>query len=272
MGKIDKKEEMSFWEHLEELRWVLVRSSLAIVVAAATSFVFYQFIFDCIIFAPMSPNFITNKTLCRLSELFNSPVLCINKQPLQIININLAGQFTMHLVSSIYSGIIIAFPYIIFQLWQFIKPALYPNERRKSRKAVFVISFLFFVGVLFGYYIITPITMHFLGTYSVSTDVTNTISLNSYISSITSATLASGIVFELPVLVIFLTQTGIITPSFLKKYRRHSLVAIMVLAAIITPPDVISLILVVVPLWALFEISLLVSTRLYNKKMKLREE
>ncbi len=258
--------EMSFWEHLEELRWILVRSTLGILISTVIAFVFFRFIFDGLLFAPMQPTFFTNRLLCQMGEWLNSSVLCINQNRLEIINISLSGQFTIHLMVSLYTGIILSFPYIIFNLWQFVKPALYPGERRITLRVVFWVSLLFFVGVLFGYYIITPLTIHFLGSYSVSSEVSNTISLNSYIGSITSVTLASGILFELPLVILFLTKTGVVTPALLKKYRKHSFIAIMVLAAIITPPDIISLVLVVIPLWLLFEVSLGLSSRLYSNR------
>ncbi len=267
MAKQKNEHEMTFWEHFEELRWVLVRSVIAVIAGAILAFVFYRFIFDGLVFAPMSPDFFTNRILCDLAQRFSTPSLCINSKPLDIININLAGQFTMHLVVSMYSGLLIAFPYMIYQLWSFIKPALSFEERKSSRMAVLSISTLFFIGVLFGYYIIAPLTIHFLGTYNVSEGVVNTISLDSYIGSLSSVTLAAGVVFELPVLIVFLTRMGIVTPSFLRKYRKHSIVVIMIVAAIITPPDVISQILVALPLYILFEVSILLSARITKRKV-----
>lgn len=268
MAKQKNEHEMTFWEHFEELRWVLVRAVLAVIAGAIIAFIFYRLIFDGVVFAPMSPSFFTNRVLCEIAQKFNTPMLCINTKPLDIININLAGQFTMHLIVSIYAGLIISFPFIIYQLWRFIKPALSPAERKNSRMAVLSVSLLFFVGILFGYYIIVPLTINFLGTYNISEGVTNTISLDSYIGSLTSVTLASGLVFELPILIIFLTRMGIVTPTFLKKYRKHSLVVIMVVAAIITPPDVISQVLVALPLYILYEVSILLSVRIRRKKVE----
>lgn len=247
---------------------MLVRAVLAVIAGAIIAFIFYRLIFDGVVFAPMSPSFFTNRVLCEIAQKFNTPMLCINTKPLDIININLAGQFTMHLIVSIYAGLIISFPFIIYQLWRFIKPALSPAERKNSRMAVLSVSLLFFVGILFGYYIIVPLTINFLGTYNISEGVTNTISLDSYIGSLTSVTLASGLVFELPILIIFLTRMGIVTPTFLKKYRKHSLVVIMVVAAIITPPDVISQVLVALPLYILYEVSILLSVRIRRKKVE----
>ncbi len=263
-----KGDEMSFLDHLEELRWVLVRSVVAILAGAIVAFIFSDFIFDRLILIPKTPEFFTNRMLCLLGEKLNSPVLCINSSHLNIINISMAGQFNAHIMVSVYMGIVLAFPYIIFQLWSFLSPALYEAERKKSRGAVFYISLLFIVGVLFGYFIISPLTIHFLGGYSVSGEVTNQINLGSYIGSVASVTLATGILFELPILVIFLTKAGIVTPMFLRKYRKHAFVVIMSVAAVITPPDILSLLLVTFPLWLLFEVSIGLSVRLYKRKLR----
>ena len=263
-----KKDEMGFLDHLEELRWVLVRSVIAIVVGAIAAFVFSDFIFDRLILLPKTPEFFTNRVLCHIAQKLNSPLLCINSSPLNIININMAGQFNMHIMVSVYVGIILAFPFVVFQFWRFIKPALYDAERKRSRGAVFYISTLFMVGVFFGYFVISPLTIHFLGGYSVSSEVTNQINLGSYIASVASVTLAAGILFELPVLIVFLTKAGIVTPMFLRKYRKHTFIVIMLVAAIITPPDIISLMLVTFPLWLLFEASIGLSARLYKRKQR----
>lgn len=258
--------EMGFLDHLEELRWVMVRSAIGIVVFALLAFIFSDFIFDSLILSPKSPEFFTNRILCALGARLNSPNLCINSAPLSIININMAGQFNTHIMVSFYVGIIAAFPFIILQFWRFIKPALYEVERKRSRGAVFYISLLFTIGVLFGYFIISPLTIHFLGGYSISEEVTNQINLGSYIASVVSVTLASGLLFELPVLIVFLTKAGIVSPHFLRKYRKHTFIVIMIVAAIITPPDVLSLLLVTFPLWLLFELSIVLSSRIYRRR------
>jgi sec-independent protein translocase protein TatC len=262
------KKEMGFLDHLEELRWVLVRSISAVAIAASASFFFYSFIFDKIILAPKSPDFFTNRLMCSLSKMLDSPSICINSKPFQIINIEMAGQFNTHVLITIYSGLILAFPFFIYQLWKFISPALYIQERKKARNAVIVISLLFFVGVVFGYYFIIPFSVDFLGTYSVSDQILNQINLTSYISLVSSLTFATGVVFELPVLVFFLTKLKVLTPAFLKKYRRHAFVVILIIAAIISPPDVLSMTLIAIPLWLLFEISIIVSSRIFRKISK----
>lgn len=261
-----EKKEMTFMDHLEELRWVIIRSLIAVSVAACASFVGYKYLYDDILLAPRTPEFFTNRMMCYLSKLLDSSSLCINSKQFQLINIEMAGQFNSQVSVSIYAGLILAFPYIIYQLWKFISPALYEEERKKTGNAVLSISVLFIVGVLFGYYFITPFSVDFLGSYSVSDKVLNQINLSSYISLVSSLSLVTGLVFEMPVLVYFLTKLGIITPTFLKKYRRHAFIVILIIAAIISPPDVLSMTLIAIPLWALFEISIMVSTRIIKRK------
>jgi len=244
--------EMGFLDHLEVLRWHLVRSFSAIIILAIGAFIFYEFIFDVIILAPKTPEFFTNKMLCEFGNLINVKTLCINSKPFQIINIKMAGQFSTHIMVSLVAGFLIAFPYVFWEMWRFIRPALYNNEQKHARGAVFFSSLLFFLGVLFGYYIIVPLSVHFLGGYNISNQVLNQINLGSYISTVTSVVLAAGIIFELPIAIYFLSKAGLITPLFLKKYRRHSLVIILALSAIITPPDIFSQVLVALPLVILY--------------------
>jgi sec-independent protein translocase protein TatC len=255
--------EMSFLGHLEELRWHLVRSVAAIFVLAITAFVFSDFIFNSIILAPKHHDFFTNRLFCLFSKnLLDSTVLCINSQPFEIINIKMAGQFSTHIRVSLFAGLIVAFPYVFWEIWSFIKPALYDHERSTANGAVFFTSLLFVLGVLFGYYLIVPLSVHFLGSYNVSAEVTNQINLGSYIGTVTSITLAAGVIFELPIIVYFLSKAGLVTPQFLRKYRRHSLVAILALSAIITPPDIFSQILVAFPLLILYEIGIGISSKI----------
>lgn len=266
MAKSSSKTEMSFLEHLEELRWHLIRSILAIILIAVAAFVMHEFIFDTIILAPKNPAFFTNRMLCALGTFLNIKALCINSEPFEIININMAGQFSTHIMVSVIAGIIVAFPYIFFEFWTFLKPALYQKERKYARGSVFYSSLLFILGVLFGYYVIVPLSVHFLGSYSVSDEVSNQINLISYISTVSSVTLATGIIFELPILAYFLTKVGLVTPEFLRKYRKHAIVIILILAAIITPPDIFSQVLVCFPLIFLYEIGISISKRVIKKE------
>ncbi len=266
MKRNNTTDTMSFLSHLEELRWHIIRSVVAIFLFAIVAFLCYSFIFDNIILAPKSPHFVTNKLFSYLATLTGADVLSINQHPFQVININMAGQFSTHLSVSVVVGFIIAFPYIFHEIWSFIKPALYKNERKNARGAIFYTSFLFILGVLFGYYIITPLSVHFLGSYSVSSQIENQINLTSYISTVTSVVLASGVVFELPILIYFFSKIGLVTPQFLRKYRRHAIVLILILAAIITPPDVFSQILVCLPLMLLYEVGISISKRVIKNR------
>ena len=266
----DDEREMTFWEHLDELRGTLWRIIIAILVTSIAAFAFKEVLFDDIILAPKSQTFITYRAFCRLGEWLSMPSLCIDPSQFQLININLAGQFTSHMNISLVAGLILALPFALWQLWRFIKPGLNEQEVRNSRGAVTIISILFIAGVLFSYFIVSPLMINFLGGYEVSTSVSNQIALTSYVSSITLMTLLMGLLFELPVLILFLTKIGIITPSFLRKYRKHTMIAILIIAGVITPsPDVFSQMVVAVPLYGLFELSLAISYRIYRKRKAL---
>lgn len=262
------KEEMSFLEHLEELRWHIMKAFLGIFIMAIIAFIFKDFIFSVVILGPKSPEFPTNMFLCKIGKMVGILKLCINTLPLEIISIKMAGQFTMHIMVSLIAGFVVAFPYVFYQFWSFVVPAMHSGEIKHSRGAVLYSSFLFILGVLFGYYIISPLTVHFLGSYSVSPEVTNQINLISYVSTLASVVLASGLIFELPVLAYFLTKVGLITPEFMKKYRKHSLVVILAMSAIITPPDVFSQVLVAVPLIILYEVGIFISRRIIKTQEK----
>lgn len=264
--------EMTFLQHLEELRWHLIRAAVAVVAGAIVAFIFKDIIFDKIILAPNNPDFITNRLLCQLSELVKVPALCINQDPVQLISIKMSGQFTTHINISLVAGLILAFPYIFWEFWSFFRPALYEKERKYARGAVSAASLLFMIGILFGYFVITPLSINFLGSYRVSQIVQNQINISSYIGSVTSVALAAGITFELPILVFFLARIGVITPQFMRRYRRHSIIVILTVAAIITPPDIFSLILVAVPLLFLYEVSIFIAARVVKKMEKIRAE
>lgn len=266
--KEKNEDEMSFLDHLEVLRWHLLRAFLGIFAMAIVAFIFKDIIFDEIILGPKSADFPTNVLLCKIGKMTGVLKLCINTLPLEIISIKMAGQFTMHIMVSLIAGFVIAFPYVFYQFWSFVVPAMHSKEKKHSHGAVFSSSFLFITGVLFGYYIITPLSIHFLGSYSVSSEVTNQINLVSYVSTMSSVVLASGVIFELPVLAYFLTKVGLITPEFMKQYRRHSLVVILALSAIITPPDVFSQVLVAVPLIILYEVGIFISKRIVKQQKK----
>jgi len=259
-------EEMSFLEHLEALRWHLVRASAAVVLGAIICFIKAEFIVDQILRAPTKPQFFTNRAFAWVARRFDSPDLAINTQPFNIINYDIAGQFTTNLSIAIVGGIIIAIPYIFWEFWRFIKPALYEKERKHATGAVFYSSLLFMSGVFFGYYLIVPLSTHFFGSYRVSAEVPNLINLNSFISAITTIILGSGIVFELPIIIYFLSKVGLVSSGFLITYRKHAYVLLLLLAAIITPPDVFSMLIVSGPLILLYELGVFLSKRIGKQK------
>jgi sec-independent protein translocase protein TatC len=264
----DGEGEMTFLQHLEELRWHIIRSFIAVVVGAIAAFMLKDFIFDKVILAPKSPGFITNRLLCQLADAVNAPALCINQNPLNLISIKMSGQFTTHITISLIAGVIMAFPYIFWEFWSFFRPALYEKERKHARGAVLAASSLFMIGILFGYYVISPLSINFLSSYRVSDLVDNQINITSYIGSVTSVALSAGVTFELPIVVFFLARIGIITPEFMRKYRRHAIVVVLILAAIITPPDVFSQTLVSIPLILLYEVSIFIAARVVKNREK----
>jgi len=270
-GKNGEK-EMSFLQHLEELRWHIIRSILAIVFFMIIAFIFKNILFNTIILGPKSPGFITNRLLCELGEYLKTTALCINTKPLNLISIKMSGQITTHITAAMVAGLILAFPVILWEFWQFFKPALKPSEAKYAKGAVFAASGLFFIGVLFGYFMLAPLSIHFLSSYEVDPSVVNQINIRSYIGTLTSVCLATGLVFELPIIAFFLTKIGIITPKFMRKYRRHAIVVIFIIAAIITPPDVFSQTLVAIPLLILYEVSIFISARVMKQKEKDRKE
>ncbi len=266
LKKSRKDGEMTFWEHLEVLRKHIVRIAIVIMLFSILAFIFKSFLFDKIIFAPKEPSFFTNYWLCKLSEYVNISAICINDISLDLINIELAGQFRAHILVAIVSGIILAFPYIIYEILRFIKPALSKKERKGLNSFIFSTTTLFIIGVLFGYYIISPLTINFLNKYEVSLQVIDKINLFSYISTVVMLALTTGIVFELPIFIFFLSKIGIITPQKLKKYRKHAIVLFLIISGIITPPDVFSQFLVAIPLYLLYEFSIKISRKVHEKK------
>ncbi len=260
------KKVMSFWSHFDELRNHLVRSFIAVGILSVAAFLNKEFIFDNIILAPKEPWFITNRAFCKLADFLSVPALCINIEPVKIINIEMAGQFTTHILVSAVSGIIVSIPYLLWELWRFIRPALKPSEKANSRGAVLVTSMLFLTGVLFGFFLIAPLAINFLGSYQVSGLVENQIALRSYITTVATITLGVGLLFELPVLVYFFSRTGLLTPNIMRKNRKIAIVIIIAMSAIITPPDVISQVLVGLPILVLYELSIIISARVYKNK------
>lgn len=265
-NKEQEEAEMSFLEHLEVFRWHIIRSLLAVFIFALLAFIFHRFIFDEIILAPKFPEFFTNQIFCQFGQIINLDILCINTNDFPIINLKMGGQLSTHILVSFVVGIIAAFPYVFWEFWQFIKPAFLKKEKKYTKRTVFTCSSLFSVGVAFGYFIILPLSIHFLSNYNISSHINNNINLSSYISTVISIVLACGVIFELPVIIFFLTKVGLVTPIFLKKHRRHAIIIILILSAIITPPDIFSQILVSFPLTFLYELSIKISKKVSKKQ------
>jgi sec-independent protein translocase protein TatC len=269
MAKKKTTEEMSFLDHLEELRWHLIRSTLAILIIGSAAFAFSKIIFDKIIFAPTRMDFPTYKFFCSIATYFGfDSDFCAESLPFTIQSRTMAGQFSADIWTSVWAGFIIAFPYVLYEIWKFISPGLYEKERKNSRGFIIIASFLFFLGVLFGYYVVAPLSINFLGTYSISDMVTNEFDIGSYISTLRASVIACGIIFELPIIIYFLTKVGLVTPEILKKYRKIALVVVLILSAIITPPDVASQIVVAIPIIFLYQISIFISGYVLRKEAK----
>lgn len=260
--------EMSFLDHLEVLRWHLIRSVIAIFVFTVVAFVFGKWIFHNIIFAPSRSDFWTYRMLCQAGDWLNSPILCIDSFSYTIQSRNVSGQFLMHITASLVLGLICAFPYTFWEVWRFVKPGLYKTEKKAARGATFYVSFLFMLGVLFGYYIVAPLSINFLSSYQIDPSIKNEFDIISFVSTLITLVLACALLFQLPVVVFFFARIGILTPEFMRKYRRHSLVIILVLSAIITPPDLFSQVLIAVPLSILYEISISIAKRVEKKRLK----
>ncbi|PHQ28669.1 twin-arginine translocase subunit TatC [Leeuwenhoekiella nanhaiensis] len=261
-------DEMSFLDHLEELRWHLIRATLAIVIVGTVAFIFKDFIFDQIIFAPARPDFISYDLLCQLANIFGSDKGCINEMDFIIQNRTMGGQFNAAIWTSIIVGLVVAFPYVVYEFWRFISPGLYEKERKNSRGFIVISSLLFFMGVLFGYYIIAPLSINFLANFTVGDMVKNEFDISSYIGLVRASAIAAGLIFELPIVIYFFTKIGLVTPQFLRKYRKYALVIVLIVAAIITPPDISTQVIVSIPILILYEVSILISAFVMRKELK----
>lgn len=265
---IDEK-EMSFLDHLEELRWHVVRAGAAILIFMVVAFVASPWIFENIVFAPSKPSFVTFQWLCKLGDVTGAKeALCVEEIPFKVQSRYMTGQFTMQFMAAFVIGLIMAFPYVFWEIWRFIKPGLYAKERKHSRGAVVSVSFLFLLGVSFGYFVLCPMSILFFSTYSISDVIVNEFDITSYVQTIVALVFGSGLLFQLPVVVFFLTKIGILTPKFMRTYRRHAFVIILIVAAIITPPDPLSQTIIAVPLFLLYEISIFISAIELRRKLK----
>jgi sec-independent protein translocase protein TatC len=271
LDQIHEEEDanMSFLDHLEQLRWHLLRSIAAVLVFTIVAFLSKSIVFGTIILGPSRTDFFTYRVLCDLAAMLNLSALCIDELPFIIQSRQMTGQFSMHVTSSFVVGIIAAFPYLFWEVWRFISPGLYAQERNAARGAVFFVSMLFFAGAAFGYFILAPLSINFLSNYQLDPSILNEFDITSYVSTLIMLVLASAIMFQLPVVIYFLSRSGLVSSEMLKSYRRHAIVGILVVAAVITPPDVISQVLIAMPILVLYEAGIVIAKRLERKR---REE
>lgn len=262
----EESEGMSFLDHLEALRWHVVRSAAAILIFTIIAFLAKSIVFGIVILGPSKIDFVTYRLFCELGSYLGVEALCIDELPFTLQSREMTSQFSMHMTSSMVVGFMVAFPYIFWEVWRFISPGLYDKEKNAARGAVFFVSFLFFLGAAFGYFILSPLSINFLANYQLDPSIINEFDISSYISTLTMLVLASAIMFQLPVVVYFLSKSGLVTSKMLISYRRHSIVIILILSAIITPPDVISQVLIAMPILVLYEAGISIAKRLEKEK------
>ena len=264
----DDRAEMTFFEHLDALRPHLMRGASALLVVAVAAFFLQKLIIDHFLFGPAQPDFPTNRLLAWFGALLGNDSFEAGYSNFSLINTKLAGQFSLTMTVSIVSGLIVTIPYLLWELWRFIKPGLTYYERRNTRMFVFYVSLCFFVGVGFGYFIISPLAINFFTTWTASATIVNMVDIGSFLRSVLSTSLACGLIFQLPVLMYFLTRMGIVTAAFLRKYRRHAIVILAIVSAAITPPDLMSMFLVILPLIGLYELSIRIAARVERRKAR----
>ena len=259
---------MSFLDHIGAMRRHLMRASVGVLIGMIIAFAGRELLIDQLLLAPKEDSFITYQWFCQVAEAWSLPALCIEGLEVPLLNSKMAGQFTLHIWISLLAGVILAFPWILWQIWLFIAPGLKSNERRHAVGFITFSSLLMFIGAIFGYFLIVPLSLRFLGNYVLSTNIQNLIETSSYLNTVMSIILSTGIMFELPMFMYFLTRMGVSSPEGMKKYRRHAYIGILGLSAVITPPDVFSQILVSLPVFLLYEFSILVSRRVVRRRNK----
>ena len=284
-SKDTEPSEMTFFEHLDALRPHLVRGAMAIVIVGLVAFFCKSLIIDTILFGPKSPDFPTNRMLVwagsewaqvaawlndTLGTSFDSDpgAFSIGADRFSVINTSLAGQFNLHMKISLVAGIALAMPYVLWEFWRFVRPALTPQEISGTNWFVLCVSLCFFTGLLFGYFIMVPLSINFFANYQASAEIVNMIDIGDYLSTVIVVSMACAFMFELPLLIYFLTRMGIVSAGFLRRYRRHAFVILLVIAAIITPPDIFSLVLVILPLYGLYELSIKLAARIERKQSR----
>ena len=263
--------EMTFGEHLDELRKILIRVALIFSVLFIVFFILKGIVLD-IVFAPIRPEFPTNRLFTWLAAVLNSETLNIHPENVELFNNKMAGQFMLHIKSSIVGAFVVAFPYLIWELWLFVKPALPPYQRKQSIRYVVETPVWFIIGLLFGYYVISPLAINFLGNYTVSDQISNIIDVGSFMSTVLGVSFAGAIAFQLPLLIRLLATLGIIGSESMRQYRKLAVVVLLVFSAVITPPDVVSQILIFVPCYALYEYGIRIARRIEIQREKAEAE
>ena len=268
LDQIPDEKEMSFLDHLEELRWHIIRSLIAIIVFTIAAFIMKDFVVGTVIMGPSQVDFWTFRKMCELGDLIGSEALCVKEMDFILQSRKVQGQFMAHITVSFAIGLILGFPYAFWEIWRFIKPGLQPKERKASRGATFSVTFLLILGILFGYFIICPISVRFFSSYELYEGLQNEWDITSYLSIITIIVFGTGVLFQLPVIVYFLTKAGIVSSALMRKYRKHAIIVILVLGAMITPPDPFSQILIAMPLMMLYQMSIVIAKRIEKREAK----
>jgi sec-independent protein translocase protein TatC len=259
--------EMTFGEHLDELRKILIRVVMVFGVLVVVLFTMKGIVLD-VVFAPIRETFPTNRLFAWMADVMNSEALRISPDNVELFNNKMAGQFMLHIKSSVVGAFILAFPYLIWELWCFVKPALPPEQRRKSIRYAIECPIWFVMGLLFGYYVIAPLAINFLGNYQVSDQISNIIDVSSFMTTVLSVSFAAAVAFQLPILIRLLATMGIVTAEGMRQYRKIAVVALLAFAAIITPPDVVSQVLIFIPCYALYEYGIGITARIEAQRAK----
>ncbi len=266
---IEEGAEMSFLEHLEELRWHIIRAAAAIVVFGLIAFIFIKDIYRIVILGPSRTDFWTYRQMCKLADFTGYAALCVKKLDFKLQALGMADQFTMSITSSVIIGICFAFPYAFWELWRFIKPGLKTAERKAARGATFFVSMLFLMGLFFGYYIVSPLVINFLANYQLDESIQNQYDITSYIGTLITLSMGCALMFQMPIVAFVLSKVGVLTPSFMRSYRKHAFIVILIVAGLITPsPDILSQLMVAIPLVVLYEVSIWVSGSIERARQK----
>lgn len=264
VDKVD--DQMSFLEHLEVLRWHLVRIVIALFIGATIAFIYGRFIFDRILLAPTNISFYTYRKICDLSQaLYNSDKLCFEQMNFVVKTIKIQEQFFQHIMIAVIGGFVLAIPYILYEIYRFVKPALKPTEKKYSGVAIFFSTLLFMLGVIFGYFVIVPLSINFLGNYQLSVHIQQEYTVASVVNLIALLTVGAGLIFQLPLVIYLLSKSGLITASILKQYRKVAIVAFLIIAAILTPPDPASQLLLTIPVFLLYEVGIIIAKRVESR-------